>query len=186
LFSEDSRAIISLYFITCLSAVQPLEALLVSLASTRVVAFLCHPAARGLGAPGLNLLSNTVASELGASCLLLLLLVNLWSCFLAEARISPAKTGPLRLFLCALGLIRLLFFSEISMLKFYVYFELSLVPIFLIVLGWGYQVERVAAAKAIILYTIMGSLPLLVVIISAGSNGETLFSRGGMGSRLRI
>lgn len=61
------------------------------------------------------------------------------------------------------------------MLKFYVYFELSLVPIFLIVLGWGYQIERVAAAKAIMLYTMAGSLPLLLVIIFAGGAGQGAF-----------
>jgi len=96
------------------------------------------------------------------------------------------KAGSLRLFLCVLSLISLLFFSEISILKFYIFFELSLVPIFLIVLGWGYQVERVAAAKAIILYTISSSLPLLLVIVSAGAYGEVRFSRGGVGVKLEL
>jgi len=61
----------------------------------------------------------------------------------------------------------MLFFSERSFLKFYIYFEISLIPIFLIIIGWGYQIERIGAAKAIILYTIIRSLPLLMLILSA-------------------
>lgn len=135
LLPGDSAAIISIYLLSCVSLVQPLEVLLSGLAAVRVGAFILYPIASGLGAPRLRLLSHTLVSDLGASSLLLLLLVNLWSCFLAEARGPPLKAGLLRLFLCVLSLVRLLFFSEISILKFYIYFEFSLVPIFLIVLG---------------------------------------------------
>ena len=43
-------------------------------------------------------------------------------------------------------------------------FEASLIPISLIVLGWGYQPERILAVLSIILYTIIASLPLLLII----------------------
>jgi NADH-ubiquinone oxidoreductase chain 4 len=48
---------------------------------------------------------------------------------------------------------------------FYIFFELSLIPLIAIVVGWGYQVERVQAAFYLFIYTIFGSLPLLAVII---------------------
>nr|CAG9585935.1 NADH dehydrogenase subunit 4 [Lepeophtheirus salmonis] len=57
-------------------------------------------------------------------------------------------------------------FSVSNILFFYIAFELNLIPIFLIILGWGYQPERIFANKMMIMYTLMGSLPLLFVIIA--------------------
>jgi len=45
------------------------------------------------------------------------------------------------------------------------FFELSLIPLIFMIFGWGYQVERVQAAFYLIIYTVLGSLPLLVVFI---------------------
>ena len=55
------------------------------------------------------------------------------------------------------------FFAE-GWLVFYVVFELSLIPIFLIILGWGYQRERLKASKALVFYTISGSIPLILIL----------------------
>jgi len=41
---------------------------------------------------------------------------------------------------------------------------MSVIPIFLMVLGWGYQPERVKASYSIIFYTIISSVPLLASI----------------------
>lgn len=48
---------------------------------------------------------------------------------------------------------------------FYFFFEWSLIPIFIIVLGWGYQPERLRASLLLFFYTLFGSLPLLVVLL---------------------
>jgi len=48
---------------------------------------------------------------------------------------------------------------------FYVFFELSLIPTLILILGWGYQPERLQAGIYIIIYTITASLPLLVLIL---------------------
>jgi len=48
-----------------------------------------------------------------------------------------------------------------SFFLFYVFFELSLVPTFILILGWGYQPERLRARIYIIIYTVGASLPLL-------------------------
>lgn len=44
---------------------------------------------------------------------------------------------------------------------FYFFFEASLVPTLVLILGWGYQPERVQATVYIIMYTLIASLPLL-------------------------
>lgn len=49
----------------------------------------------------------------------------------------------------------------------YITFELSLIPILYIIVRWGYQPERLSASFYISLYTIVGSLPLLLFILKA-------------------
>lgn len=56
-------------------------------------------------------------------------------------------------------------FSLSSFLLFYLSFEVCLIPILFLVLGWGYQPERVDAGYYLILYTLVASLPLLVMIL---------------------
>ena len=61
-------------------------------------------------------------------------------------------------------LIILIFFTS-SFLNLYIYFEFSILPIFLLIIGWGYQTERVRARLALIFYTVSASIPLLVIIL---------------------
>lgn len=58
----------------------------------------------------------------------------------------------------------LLFFTN-SLFSFYIYFEFSILPIFIVILGWGYQVERINARLALIFYTISASVPFFIFII---------------------
>lgn len=51
-----------------------------------------------------------------------------------------------------------------SQIIFYILFEISVIPIFLIITGWGYQPERLSAAYALIFYTILFSFPLIMMI----------------------
>jgi len=50
-------------------------------------------------------------------------------------------------------------------LYFYFIFEISLIPIFLIITGWGYQPERLQAGFYIFIYTLLGSLPFLYCLM---------------------
>nr|YP_009160739.1 NADH dehydrogenase subunit 4 [Pseudoniphargus daviui] len=50
-------------------------------------------------------------------------------------------------------------------LIFYISFECSLIPILLIILGWGYQPERAQAGIYLLFYTIFGSFPLFFLIM---------------------
>nr|YP_010839109.1 NADH dehydrogenase subunit 4 [Raivuna sinica]WGG26906.1 NADH dehydrogenase subunit 4 [Raivuna sinica] len=59
---------------------------------------------------------------------------------------------------------------------FYFFFECSLIPIFLIIFGWGYQPERLSAGFYLIFYTLFGSLPLLLIIFFLiNMNGGFIF-----------
>nr|YP_010148823.1 NADH dehydrogenase subunit 4 [Pseudanodonta complanata]QQV69714.1 NADH dehydrogenase subunit 4 [Pseudanodonta complanata] len=74
-----------------------------------------------------------------------------------------------------LTLVLVLCFSVSSLLNFYIMFEFSLIPILLIILGWGYQPERLQAGKYMMLYTISASLPLLILIIMVLAKGGSVF-----------
>lgn len=52
-----------------------------------------------------------------------------------------------------------------NFLIFYIFFEASLIPTLILILGWGYQPERLQAGSYLILYTITASLPLLISLI---------------------
>ena len=80
--------------------------------------------------------------------------------------------------------ILVLSFSVESLIRFYYYFESVLIPIFILILGWGYQPERFRSALFILFYTLLLSLPLLVVIISIGRDrGSTFIPRSRMYSK---
>nr|YP_009176393.1 NADH dehydrogenase subunit 4 [Prosthiostomum siphunculus]ALI86958.1 NADH dehydrogenase subunit 4 [Prosthiostomum siphunculus] len=59
-------------------------------------------------------------------------------------------------------------------LCFFVFFELSLIPTLIIILSWGVQPERIRAGSYLMIYTIVGAIPLLLCIVfryfSNGSN----------------
>ena len=62
--------------------------------------------------------------------------------------------------------LRLIFsFSTNNIIMFYFYFEWSLIPIFFIIVGWGYQIERIKSRFYLLMYTLFASLPLLIFII---------------------
>ncbi len=62
-------------------------------------------------------------------------------------------------------------FVSLDMLLFYVFFEVTLVGMYFIIAGWGYE-ERQRAALTFFLYTLLGSLPLLLAIIALYLGGE--------------
>nr|AMP43711.1 NADH dehydrogenase subunit 4 [Dialysis sp. KW-2016] len=65
-------------------------------------------------------------------------------------------------------------FSSMSLFMFYLFFESSLVPTLFLVLGWGYQPERLQAGIYLLFYTLFGSLPLLVCIFFMYYNMNTM------------
>jgi len=65
-------------------------------------------------------------------------------------------------------------FSFSSLFLFYVSFELTIVPTFMLILGWGYRVERFQAGMYIFMYTLVASLPFLLLLFNLE------FSEGSM------
>uniref|UniRef100_UPI00315CCC31 NADH dehydrogenase subunit 4 n=1 Tax=Centrotypus assamensis TaxID=3038120 RepID=UPI00315CCC31 len=58
-----------------------------------------------------------------------------------------------------------LIFSSLNMFVMYMSFEFILVPLMILIYGWGYQPERLSAGLYLFFFTLFGSLPLLVFIL---------------------
>nr|YP_010944743.1 NADH dehydrogenase subunit 4 [Liocranchia reinhardtii]WMC20841.1 NADH dehydrogenase subunit 4 [Liocranchia reinhardtii] len=64
-----------------------------------------------------------------------------------------------------LCLVVIMYFLSINMMYFYIFFEISLIPTLMLIIGWGYQPERLQAGMYMMLYTISASLPLLMSLV---------------------
>lgn len=64
-----------------------------------------------------------------------------------------------------MSFVLILTFSVSGGIRFYFFFETSLIPTLVLILGWGYQPERLQAGIYIMIYTIAASLPLLLSIM---------------------
>uniref|UniRef100_A0AAU6QGR5 NADH-ubiquinone oxidoreductase chain 4 n=1 Tax=Aurospio banyulensis TaxID=3050091 RepID=A0AAU6QGR5_9ANNE len=100
-----------------------------------------------------------------------LVLISLWITglmIMASQKIFFSKKSPnsFLFFVIVLAMILALSFSTPSFLLFYIFFEASLIPTLMLILGWGYQPERLQASTYLIMYTVTASLPLLISILS--------------------
>nr|AII02333.1 NADH dehydrogenase subunit 4 [Tineola bisselliella] len=55
-------------------------------------------------------------------------------------------------------------FSILNLFLFYLFFESSLIPTLFLIIGWGYQSERLQAGMYLLFYTLLASLPMLLGI----------------------
>nr|WKU84113.1 NADH dehydrogenase subunit 4 [Rhinoprosopa nasuta] len=98
-----------------------------------------------------------------------MILLSFWICALmlmSSYMINKYKNYE-KLFLINLLLLLLMLvltFSSMNMFMFYIFFECSLIPTLLMILGWGYQPERLQAGMYLLFYTLLVSLPMLVAI----------------------
>nr|QHD47869.1 NADH dehydrogenase subunit 4 [Peltoperlopsis cebuano] len=96
-----------------------------------------------------------------------LILLSFWICVLmitASESVYRFKNYEKFFVFMVLMLLILLFctFSVTNMFGFYLFFESSLIPTLFLILGWGYQPERLQAGVYLLFYTLLASLPLLV------------------------
>nr|WKU84023.1 NADH dehydrogenase subunit 4 [Nuntianus cubanus] len=108
-----------------------------------------------------------------------MILLSFWICALmlmASYSVYKNKNYE-KLFLMNLLLLLLMLyltFSSMNMFLFYLFFECSLIPTLLLVLGWGYQPERLQAGMYLLFYTLLVSLPMLVAIFYVYHNYSTM------------
>lgn len=55
-------------------------------------------------------------------------------------------------------------FRSINLFIFYLFFEISLIPTLILIIGWGYQPERIEAGVYLLFYTLLASLPIIIIV----------------------
>nr|YP_010954831.1 NADH dehydrogenase subunit 4 [Hemisodorcus rubrofemoratus]WMW30216.1 NADH dehydrogenase subunit 4 [Hemisodorcus rubrofemoratus] len=55
-------------------------------------------------------------------------------------------------------------FASMNLFVFYLFFEFSLIPTLILIVGWGYQPERIQAGVYLLFYTLIASLPMMISI----------------------
>jgi len=86
--------------------------------------------------------------------------------FLIIIRLKPNWPLTYRVILLSLFIFLWLTFTAQSFIGFYIFFECSLIPTVILILGWGYQPERLPASYYFLFYILLSSLPLLFVIVT--------------------
>nr|YP_009655361.1 NADH dehydrogenase subunit 4 [Oomorphoides metallicus]QCL18078.1 NADH dehydrogenase subunit 4 [Oomorphoides metallicus] len=84
--------------------------------------------------------------------------------------------------LLSLSLSLIMAFSCMNLFLFYLFFEVSLLPTLLLIMGWGYQPERIEAGVYLLFYMMVFSMPMMMVIFYEywNSNSLMFMSMGDM------
>nr|YP_010022727.1 NADH dehydrogenase subunit 4 [Polleniopsis mongolica]QOP39575.1 NADH dehydrogenase subunit 4 [Polleniopsis mongolica]QXG15708.1 NADH dehydrogenase subunit 4 [Polleniopsis mongolica] len=98
-----------------------------------------------------------------------LILLSLWiiSLMLMASESIYKYNNYVNLFLLNIIMLLILLimtFSSMNLFMFYLFFESSLIPTLFLILGWGYQPERLQAGIYLLFYTLLVSLPMLIGI----------------------
>nr|YP_010716194.1 NADH dehydrogenase subunit 4 [Parnassius honrathi]WDE75943.1 NADH dehydrogenase subunit 4 [Parnassius honrathi] len=98
-----------------------------------------------------------------------LILLSIWICMLMIMASESLYKSKFYINFFLLNIIILLImlyltFSVLNLFMFYLFFEGSLIPTLLLIIGWGYQPERIQAGMYLLFYTLFVSLPMLMGI----------------------
>lgn len=96
-----------------------------------------------------------------------LVVVRLWVggvCYLCSGYYRVKRRGVFGICVFFLILACVVLFIVSNWFVFFFFFEAALVPIVVLILGWGYQPERLQAAGYMVIYTVCASLPLLITL----------------------
>lgn len=119
---------------------------------------------------GYNYLYTNISYFWGCDLLsYIMVLLRLWICSLiimAREKINKIDFFSNLFLLVLLVLLFSLFcaFSSINLFIFYLFFEVSLIPTLILIMGWGYQPERIQAGVYLLFYTLFASLPIIISI----------------------
>ena len=95
-----------------------------------------------------SVLTKRIRIDYSTVLLLILLIINFLACRLREYSINQEEYN-FQVRVVVLTRVTALFFLTETWVILYLWFEVSLIPIFFIILGWGYQRECLIASKAL-------------------------------------
>nr|ALO76966.1 NADH deshydrogenase subunit 4 [Scraptia sp. SCR03] len=98
-----------------------------------------------------------------------MILLSIWICglmLMASEKIFCNKMSSVFFYfnMLVLTLSLILLFCSMNLFFFYLFFEISLIPTLILIMGWGYQPERLQAGVYLLFYTLFASLPMMIAI----------------------
>ncbi len=116
---------------------------------------------------------------LGAEMILLTVIVTLAVILIAQSTMETNRGSYYAWTLLASGGL-LLVFSAMDLITFYIGFEITLIPLFVMIVGWGKE-DAPQAAKRFVLYTLLGSIPMVLGLL-----GISHLYSGGQGWSIHL
>ena len=103
----------------------------------------------------------------GISALMVLLtgIIGFFTIWLAQSQIKNRIETYIALLLVTISMLMGVFLST-DLVSFYIFFEAVLIPLILLIHGWGDGKNPQAASKRFLLFTLAGSIPMVVGLIS--------------------
>nr|ABF60120.1 NADH dehydrogenase subunit 4 [Hiatella arctica] len=107
-----------------------------------------------------------MADEMSLLMFLMSLLVVKMSVWASESELnSNLNFGWISICFQSTSVICLVAFSCVNLFSFFIAYEMSVIPMVALIIFWGAQPERMGAVMVMIIYTLLGSVPLLVLIL---------------------
>nr|AHB23646.1 NADH dehydrogenase subunit 4 [Ceratobaeus sp. MM-2013] len=104
---------------------------------------------------------------------MMMVLLSLWILGLMILSILSSLGGYYYLYLIQKVILLvslIMFFFSLNIINFYLFFEMSLIPVLLMILGWGSQPERMNAGVYMMMYTLFSSLPFFLLLMYINLN----------------
>nr|AND96219.1 NADH deshydrogenase subunit 4 [Onthophagus cf. jeannelianus] len=117
-----------------------------------------------------NFIYKNISYFLGCDLLsYCMVLLSLWICSLMILASESLNYKNYYMNMFMFMILMLLFFlfitfSSMNLFMFYLFFEMSLIPTLILIVGWGYQPERLQAGVYLLFYTLLVSLPMMISI----------------------
>jgi len=69
----------------------------------------------------------------------------------------------------------IIFISTQNLFNLFILFEISIIPIYIVILGWGYQPEKIKAAYALFFFTAVSASPIVTTLTYFYTGGRRIF-----------
>nr|WCQ78437.1 NADH dehydrogenase subunit 4 [Agriotes sp. GTI-28] len=127
-----------------------------------------------------SIISNDMSYFLGCDFLsYFMILLSIWICALMIMASEKLNSDNYFFNFFMFVLLALMFslfmtFGSMNIFIFYLFFEISLIPTLILILGWGYQPERIQAGMYMFFYTLFASLPMMIAVFYIYYNFNSL------------
>nr|YP_010350340.1 NADH dehydrogenase subunit 4 [Ixodes woyliei]UOK09769.1 NADH dehydrogenase subunit 4 [Ixodes woyliei] len=123
----------------------------------------------------LNYMGLIMGGDIMSMCLMMLTIWVIYLMMMSSFLNNLFENKMFMMYLMMMLFFLLMCFYSLSLLMFYFFFESVLFPIILIIFNWGNQPERLQAGIYMLMYTLFGSYPLLVIMLLYGEESLNYF-----------